>query len=455
MGRVGRVGRVAGWLLVVLLLAAFVAGVVHRGRLERGGERVVRMLFVPSVEQGTLARRGSELADFVRKDAGLVIRSAVPTSYAAVVQALGAGQADIAWVPAFAYVLANARYGAEARLQVVREAEVYVILAVRTAPGEPARPEELAGKGVAVSKGLAPDLRAVLSAELDRVAPGWKAVPAESDSDAVRLLLDQPDRVAAAASRHVFSGPKDLVGDGRKVLEGTRPGTLAQSRVLWKSEKPVKERVSVYYGCVLTRSDSGIERLEDLEGKAYAYSDATSTSGCIFPANLLAAHGVKLGHVYYAGGHANAVQAVADGKAAGGSAFWSPPGIVNQVEHTFVADARHLLMKRLATDEERLAFLEKVRVLALTDPIPNDVCCVRPGFPRPVWNRFRESLARFLRTQAGQEAYLDLVAGVDAKPCDDAVFDGFRATLKATGISAGALMEAEEARLRKKQEGKR
>ena len=107
-----------GWLLAVLLFLAFVAGLVRRGRIEQAGEQVIRMLFVPSVEQGTLARRGNELAEFVRKDSGLVIRSAVPTSYAAVVQALGVGQADIAWVPAFAYVVANARFGAEARLQV-------------------------------------------------------------------------------------------------------------------------------------------------------------------------------------------------------------------------------------------------------------------------------------------------------------------------------------------------
>ena len=41
-------------------------------------------------------------------------------SYAAVIEALGAGQADVAWMPAFAYVIAHARYGAEVKLQVVR-----------------------------------------------------------------------------------------------------------------------------------------------------------------------------------------------------------------------------------------------------------------------------------------------------------------------------------------------
>ena len=69
----------AGWILAALLFLAFVAGLVRRDRIEQAGEEVIRMLFVPSVEQGTLARRGNELAEFVRKDSGLVIRSAVPT----------------------------------------------------------------------------------------------------------------------------------------------------------------------------------------------------------------------------------------------------------------------------------------------------------------------------------------------------------------------------------------
>ena len=151
---------------------------------------------------------------------------------------------------------------------------------------------------------------------------------------------------------------------------------------------------------------------------------------------------MKLGHVYFAGGHANVVQAVADGKVAGGSSFYSPPGKVNEVEHTYVADARHLIMKRMTTDEARLAFLDEVRVLALTDPIPNDVCCVRRGFPKSTWDRFERSLQKFIATPEGLRAYLDLV------------FDGFRSALRATGVSAVQLLEAEEEKLRKKREGK-
>ena len=111
-----------GWTLVVLFFAVFVWGLERRSRLQVSQDQIIRMLFVPSVEQGTLVRRGDQLATFIRQDTGLTLKVEVPTSYAAVIQALGSGQADLAWMPAFAYVIANARYGAEADKTLVDHA---------------------------------------------------------------------------------------------------------------------------------------------------------------------------------------------------------------------------------------------------------------------------------------------------------------------------------------------
>ena len=124
-----------GWTLVLLIFGAFIWGMNRRGRLEATGDEVIRMLFVPSVEQGTLVERGDELARFIRQDSGLILRTEVPTSYAAVIQALGTRQADVAWMPVFAYDIAHARYGAEAKLQVVRSVERRAVLIARIGPG--------------------------------------------------------------------------------------------------------------------------------------------------------------------------------------------------------------------------------------------------------------------------------------------------------------------------------
>ena len=440
----------AGWLVMAALLVFFVWGLNRRASLEIRGQEAVQMLFVPSVEQGTLVRRGDELARFIRADSGLVLKSQVPTSYAAVIQALGAGQADVAWIPAFAYVLANARYGAEARLQVVRSVDQYAIFVTREGGGEPQRLEDLAGRRIAVPVTVRNGLRAMVVEALDEAAPGWVEIPAAGDTEAVQQLVERRDGVDAAISRHVYSGPNDLVGDGRKTLEYHRPGTLRDTRVIHSTEQAAPELSNVYYGCVMTRADSGLRRIEDLEGQSFAYSDETSTSGHIFPRALLQRQAVSLGHVLFAGGHPNVVQAVYDGKVAGGATFYSPPSEANERDGTMVGDARFLIVKNMKTMEERRSYLEQVRIIALTDPIPNDVCCVRSGFPESVWRRFEASLGRFLETPDGQGAYYDLVAGVAAAPCTDADFDEFRDALRQSGVSASKLLDAAEEKLNRR-----
>ncbi|MEE4274225.1 MAG: PhnD/SsuA/transferrin family substrate-binding protein [Thermoanaerobaculales bacterium] len=439
-----------GWTVVIVLFVVFAWGLQRRSSLEASGQKAVQMLFVPSVEQGTLVRRGDELARFVREDSGLTLRSQVPTSYAAVIEALGAGQADVAWIPAFAYVLANARYGAEARLQVVRSVDRYGVIITRTAPGEPERLENLVDQKIAFPATITGRLRAMLVEILDESAPGWVEVPVADDKEAVWYLAERKDGVVAAASRHVTSGPNDRVGDGRKELEYDRPGTMLETRIVHRTGQAAPELKKVYYGCVLSRADSGINRLEDLNGKTFAFSDETSTSGHIFARALLQRAGVELGHVFFAGGHPNAVQAVEDGKVAGGAAFYSPPSPANERDGTKVGDARFLILKNMDDQERRDTFLENVRVLALTDPIPNDVCCVRRGFPESTWQQFETSLQRFLETSEGQGAYYDLVAGVAAAECADADFDEFRDALKRTGVSASKLLEAAEAKLERR-----
>lgn len=444
-----------GWTLVCLVFVAFVWGMNRRAALEATGDEVIRMLFVPSVEQGTLVQRGDELARFIREDSGLILRSEVPTSYAAVIQALGTRQADVAWMPVFAYDIAHSRYGAEAKLQVVRSAERQAVLIVRTLPGDPDSVDDLTGRRVAIPGDLLPSLRGMLLETLNRDAPGWIEVPAESDKDAVRRLLESPNEVAAAASSYVQSGPFDMVGDGRKELEYDRPGTLDTTAILYTTEDTVSERASEYYGCVYSRTDSGVRRLEDFSGRTFAFSDETSVSGHIFPRMLLDRNDVSLGRVYYSGGHPNVVQAVWDGKALGGSAFYSPPSAQQLAENLYVGDARYLLLKRMDTDERRRQFLQDVRVLKLTDPIPNDLCVVRQGFPEKIWQRFLESFDRFLETQQGKDAFADILAGVAVTRTDDSVMDGFRAALEASGMSADTLLQSEEEKLERKRQAEK
>lgn len=81
----------------------------------------VKIYFTPSVDAKRISNNAKALTDFLEKETGYYFVTAVPSSFIAVVEAFGTGKADIAGINTFSYLMANEKYGAEARLRIVRD----------------------------------------------------------------------------------------------------------------------------------------------------------------------------------------------------------------------------------------------------------------------------------------------------------------------------------------------
>lgn len=81
----------------------------------------IKMYFVPSIEADKIITSGKEVADIISEKTGYYFHVAVPTSYAAVIEAMGTEETDIAWLATYAYILANQKFDAEVALTVVRK----------------------------------------------------------------------------------------------------------------------------------------------------------------------------------------------------------------------------------------------------------------------------------------------------------------------------------------------
>lgn len=90
----------------------------------RTQQRLV-MAFVPSQDTERILASGVQIARLLRVATGYQVEATVPTSYAATIEALCAGRVDIAWFAPLAYVLGNARCGAEVALISVRAGRPY------------------------------------------------------------------------------------------------------------------------------------------------------------------------------------------------------------------------------------------------------------------------------------------------------------------------------------------
>ncbi|MDZ4746675.1 MAG: phosphate/phosphite/phosphonate ABC transporter substrate-binding protein [bacterium] len=246
-------------------------------------ENPVRIMLTPSVDARTIIRNGDSLASFIQQRTGYNVRVTVPSDYITVVEAFGTGRADVAIMNTFSYLLAHAKYGANARLRVVR-----------------------------------------------------------------------------------------------------RQGELT------------------YRGEFIVRDDSGINSIRELHGRSIAYVDPSSTSGYIYPKEMLRSAGVVPKEEMFAKGHNQVVLKVYQGDVDAGAVFYSPPDTLTG----------ELLDARCKIVNEHPDVFQKVRVLALTQEIPNDPVVVRADLPKDMQDNIVAALLEFQATEAGKRA-LNAIASVE------------------------------------------
>jgi phosphonate transport system substrate-binding protein len=87
-----------------------------------GGDRpdTLVMGFVPSQDSDTIADTVEPLAERLGEELGVEVQGNVMTNYNALVEAMGANQVHIGFIPAFGYVLAEEQYDVEVILKSIR-----------------------------------------------------------------------------------------------------------------------------------------------------------------------------------------------------------------------------------------------------------------------------------------------------------------------------------------------
>lgn len=83
-------------------------------------ENPIVMTFVPSGDVPTITKAGTEIADCLSKITGLTYKIEVGTNFAASIEAMGAGKAQIGFLNTFSILLAQSKYGVEPALVALR-----------------------------------------------------------------------------------------------------------------------------------------------------------------------------------------------------------------------------------------------------------------------------------------------------------------------------------------------
>jgi phosphonate transport system substrate-binding protein len=264
------------------------------------------MAFVPSADSAKVLASGKPLGDMLSHEINTPVEVSVPTSYAAVVEAMGANNVDIAWLAPFSYVVAHQRFGAEVVLSSVRQ--------------------------------------------------------------------------------------------GSKT----------------------------YRAQIIVPTDSPIKEVKDIKGKRFAFVDSASASGYLYPSALLKDNGIDpkkdLGETINAGGHDKVVIAVYNKQVDAGATFG------NSSESGPPTEARTLVQSTLPD------VMEKVRILAETEPIVNDTVSVRRGLSPDLVAKIKAGLLKVASTEAGQKELRDLYRIDGLSEATDRDYDGLRRVAQNVGF---------------------
>lgn len=300
-------------ILLLLMLGACSSKQDREDKANRGlgsKKNPIKMYFVPSLEAGKVVASGEAIAAYLEAETGYHFKVAVPTSYAAVIEAIGGYQADIAWLPTFAYILANDKYDAQVRFMTKRNG------------------------------------------------------------------------------------------------------------------------LNKYRGQFVTRVDSGLKKLEDINGKIVSYTDAASTSGYIYPSAVLKQRGIDPKSVVFAGGHPQAILDVYSGKSDVACSYWSPPDSTGRPK-----DAREKLLETYPD------VFDKITIIGFTDWIPNDTVTYRKGLPKEIDAKVTAALTKFASSSKGVATLMSLYDIDGLTPASDKDYQVVRDALKLTGMDPETLQK--------------
>ncbi len=168
------------------------------------------------------------------------------------------------------------------------------------------------------------------------------------------------------------------------------------------------EGEKVYYANLIVPYDSPAQKLEDLRGKRFAFTDPQSNSGKLVPTFMLAKAGETpesfFGDVVYTYAHDKSIYAVADNTVDGAS--------VDSLIYEYLIDKSPEL-------------LAKVRVLSKSEPYGIPPVVVRPGIPAALREQLRTVLMEMDQNPEGR----DILQGMKIQrftDSDDAAYDTIR-----------------------------
>ena len=145
---------------------------------------------------------------------------------------------------------------------------------------------------------------------------------------------------------------------------------------------PVVNKATSYLGFIISKKDSGIRSMDDLQGKKFGFVDEKSASGYIYPKALLIKKGKDpdkfLGEIHFLGSHNKVIEAVQNGIIDAGATY---------------SEALDLAKKNGTLSDA------DIYQVAQTEPIPKDVIAASAVLDKTLVKKLTEAFTKLNEEQ--------------------------------------------------------
>lgn len=188
---------------------------------------------------------------------------------------------------------------------------------------------------------------------------------------------------------------------------------------------------TTYKGQFITRYDSGIDSLSELDNRSFAYVDPSSTSGFILPKALLDKKGIKPSETVFAMRHDNVVTMVYQKQVDAGATYYAPPDPGTGE----ILDARMRVLKQFPDVED------KIKIIGFTEDIPNDPWVFRKDMDEEIKEKVIDALLKYVATPEGEASLYEIYDIRGLIPTKDSDYDGLRKMLLEQNITFETLVK--------------
>jgi phosphonate transport system substrate-binding protein len=208
--------------------------------------------------------------------------------------------------------------------------------------------------------------------------------------------------------------------------EGTHIGLISSNLFVSNMDNmPVKVKLTImrygkewYRSEIITHTNSGIEKIEDLNGKSFAFVNQESSSGYLIPKALLLKNKIKLKDHAFVGGHSLVPKLIYQRQFDAGATFYDD------------SNKESITDGRLLIQEEFPDVAEKIKIIHISGKIPYEPIIFHNDLKPEIVADFTNGLRRYLRRFYKKNAFYKYFKIESVKSSDNNAYVKFKTLLK-------------------------